>query len=272
MKCTTLTRAATAAIALLGATHSNAQFWTYTDQTTPHCITHTSGWGFHVTLANNDELTLTECFAAPNQQQTILPLSAPFSSGTYKIVGITYPGELRDGGILGTYRGLALALTLPSSLRNIGDFAFYNCHAFQDSLIIPNAVTNIGTGAFAGCWNFMGSLAIPDSVLTLGPGAFFECEWFDGTLTLSKSLKEIPAFAFYGCKRLQNPASLVIPHGVTNIGFSAFQHCTSLLEAPVIPNTVTSIEDFAFSSCTSLSGHLNLPDSVTYIGDLAFSL
>lgn len=59
-----------------------------------------------------------------------------------------------------------------------------------------------------------------------------------------------------------------IPNGVTTIGQSAFENCTSLAEVN-IPNGVTSIEAGAFSSCTSLA-KVNIPNGVTYIGDNAF--
>ena len=62
---------------------------------------------------------------------------------------------------------------------------------------------------------------------------------------------------------------LIIPDGVTSIGYSAFRNCTSLTSI-TIPNSVTSIGDSAFSDCTSLTS-VTIPDSVTSIGDYAFA-
>jgi hypothetical protein len=62
--------------------------------------------------------------------------------------------------------------------------------------------------------------------------------------------------------------SIKVPDGMTSIGASAFQSCTSLASID-IPDSVTSIGNSAFSSCTSLAS-IDLPDNLTSIGDIAF--
>ena len=61
---------------------------------------------------------------------------------------------------------------------------------------------------------------------------------------------------------------VVIPSGVTNIGYNAFYGCTSLTSV-IITNGVTSIKNEAFRDCKCLSS-IVLPDNVTEIGKNAF--
>ena len=65
--------------------------------------------------------------------------------------------------------------------------------------------------------------------------------------------------------------SVVIPNGVTHIGYRAFSFsdCSSLTSI-TIPDSVTSIGERAFSDCSSLT-RITIPDSVTSIGGRAFS-
>lgn len=61
---------------------------------------------------------------------------------------------------------------------------------------------------------------------------------------------------------------VVIKHGVTSIGDSAFSDCSTLTDV-TIPDSVTSIRDCAFLFCNSLTS-VTIPDSVTSIGFHAF--
>ena len=61
---------------------------------------------------------------------------------------------------------------------------------------------------------------------------------------------------------------VVIPEGVTEIGFGAFYECGSLRSVTILPS-VTSIGGRAFFWCGSLRS-VTIPDSVTSIGDQAF--
>ena len=67
----------------------------------------------------------------------------------------------------------------------------------------------------------------------------------------------------------KNVTKVVIPYGVTTIGYRAFFFCRQLTNV-TIPNSVTSIKPGAFDGCRELT-NVTIPDSVTSIGDRAFS-
>ena len=102
-------------------------------------------------------------------------------------------------------------------------------------------------------------------------GTTGDCTWtLDGThLTISGN----GAMENYSSWSNKHPwpdtiTSVTIEDGVTTIGDSAFDNCSSL-ESIIIPDSVITIGDSAFSDCTSLLSVV-IPDSVTTIGSSAF--
>jgi len=89
------------------------------------------------------------------------------------------------------------------------------------------------------------------------------------TVTIPDTIAGLPVTSIGGEGYFfQSITSVIIPGSVTNIGNSAFAHCTSLTNA-TIPNSVVNVGSGAFSYCTNLAG-ATLPDSVSSIGDHAF--
>ena len=154
------------------------------------------------------------------------------------------------------------ALTIPSSVTNIGSYAFSGCSGLT-SVTIPNSVTNIGSGAFYVC-SGLTSVTIPDSVTSIGNYAFYKCSGLT-SVTIPNSVTSIGSSAFSGCSGL---TSATIPNSVTSIGSSAFSGCSGLTSV-TIPNSVTTIESYAFSGCSGLTS-VTISDGVTGIDYGAF--
>lgn len=85
------------------------------------------------------------------------------------------------------------------------------------------------------------------------------------SVVIEKGVTSIGNSAFEDCSSL---TSVTIPDSVTSIGDWAFHSCTSL-GSVTIGNSVKSIRYGAFSSCDSLQS-VTIPDSVTSIGETAF--
>jgi hypothetical protein len=66
----------------------------------------------------------------------------------------------------------------------------------------------------------------------------------------------------------ENEENIVIPNGITKIGYCAFKDCSNI-KTVIIPDTVTTISSKAFKGCVRLD-RINIPDSVKTMGSEAF--
>ena len=155
-------------------------------------------------------------------------------SGSYKV-------EM-PSGVLTSSSGCTGALVIDSTVKTIGDNAFYDVLGFLSqakitSVSIPASVTSIGANAFRG--TSLTSVVIPNSVTSIGGSAFQDTKSLTSAV-LSSSLKSIGYYAFSN----SGLTSVLIPQGVENIGFKSFQG--TQLTAVVIPDSVVIIEEDAF--------------------------
>ena len=179
------------------------------------------------------------------------------------------------------------------------DSPFYRNYDIRN-IVIEYGVTSIGDLAFFDCRN-VESISLSDSVISIGQQSFYWCEKIS-TIYIPKTITNINNKAFVDCRGLtaiivdedneyysndengvlfdkeknvviyypvgNNRTSYIIPTGVTNIGFGAFDGAINLASI-VIPNSVETIEGFAFNDCMSLNS-IVIPDGVTTIEWCAF--
>lgn len=155
------------------------------------------------------------------------------------------------------------SVTIPGSVKSIGDDAFLGCKSLE-TVIIENGVQIIGDHAFSYNGKIR-SISLPDSVKRIGKYAFDSCENLE-KIVLSKKLEFMGEGAFSSCNKLR---SITIPGYLKNIPESAFMFCEELKEVK-IEQGVLIIGDFAFYGCTNLK-KVEVPDSVSMIGEWAFS-
>ena len=165
------------------------------------------------------------------------------------------------------------SITIPGTVTNIGEDAFFNCTNLP-SVTIPPGVVSIGTGAFSSCWGLT-NVMIPGSVASIGQIAFVYCFdlteiTVDATNSYYSSLNGV-LFDKNQTTLIQCPAgiggSYAVPDTVTSIGEEAFATCNGLTSV-TIPGSVASIGENAFADCLSLTNACfegNAPSDGGYI-------
>jgi hypothetical protein len=169
------------------------------------------------------------------------------------------------------YTGAGGAVIIPAAtnglpVMSIGPSAFgnYSYNSTITSISVPNSITNLGNNAFYDC-NALTNINIPGSVTALGSGVCQQCQHLT-TVTLGYGLTNISAYMFdqSGMK------SLVIPNSVTSIGTFAF--AGSSLTNIVMSANLAGIGNQAFNLCYGLRsvyflGNAPAPGSDIFDGD-----
>ena len=143
--------------------------------------------------------------------------------------------------------------TLPSSVTEIGDFAFAGCSGLK--------LIEVERGNKNYCAE-NGVLFTKDkTTLIRYPEGKTEKSY-----TIPGSVTAIGDYAFQGCSGLK---AVAISDGVTKIGREAFCGC-SRLKAVTIPGSVAKIENFAFADCSGLNAVYWLADAYCSVWDSSF--
>lgn len=167
--------------------------------------------------------------------------------------------------------GIFLNDSVPSTISNVDDYAFYGTNLVSISL--PNSVKTIGSYSFAGCHSLV--LASAKYVETIGSYAFYDSAITSGYIPVT--LKSLGSCAYAKCTKI---SSFSVESGNENYsakdGVLFDKDAAELIACPsgksgiyAVPTTVTTIDAYAFSGCSKLEG-IAIPTNVTYISSLAF--
>lgn len=160
-------------------------------------------------------------------------------------------------------------ISLPSTLTTIGQYAFRTVKV--NNITLPESVTEIGNQAFYGC-DYLTEINIPTGVTAIGQMAFYECEKLAIEVTLGSNLTSIGAGAFYGTSitklTIADGADEETGYKITSsyggtTWYGAFQNCVSLTSVS-LGKGLTSLEPATFGGCTSLTD-VTLPSTLTAI-------
>jgi|GEM_PF-4791987 len=123
-------------------------------------------------------------------------LGAPYSAKTYAVK----PGTVGIGGEAFRKNDVLTEVTLPDSLKNIGEFAFSGCSALN-KVVLPESIKYIAGNAFDSCVALT-EIIIPGGVKIIMPDAFNGCS----ELKIFANTKTSPSGWYsgwsQGCKKL----------------------------------------------------------------------
>lgn len=142
------------------------------------------------------------------------------------------------------------SITIPRSLKSIGDNAFYRCNNLK--------TVNISDLAAWCAIDFTKNYSNPNSYLYLNGE---KVDFYN--FTIPNGTKRIGNYAFYN----SSFSSISIPNSVEAIGIGAFENCYNL-HSITLPDGVKSIGENAFYK--TMISEVTIPQSVTAIGNNAF--
>lgn len=162
-----------------------------------------------------------------------VPKEVKKGTETYKVTAIgAYAFADPDYGFNTTLK----SVTLPSSIKTIGDYAFYYCtNTNFTSITIPDGVTEIKTGTFMYCTS-LEKVKLPNSITSIGMGAFSLCSALK-YIKLPDNLTEVKDHAFQGA----NLETIDWPVSLTSVGDSAFYNMLVSIQGVLSPEPIKTI-------------------------------
>ena len=169
------------------------------------------------------------------------------------------------------------SITLPQTLRNLGQYAFLRCTNLTSCIIPDSTITEIPFEAFwkAGLIEFR----VPEGVTYIEQRSFEQMPNLQ-RVQLANSVKSVSPWAFYILDALQDPiyndsmfvlmpmnyqGTYTIPTGIQTICSSAFYGCTKITSL-TIPEGVKRIEHYGLMfSLNAVIKTLHLPASLEYV-------
>lgn len=218
----------------------------------------------------NNQMYLCQNGVIFNKDLSTLIFYLAGNTGSY-----TIPSTVKTVGEYAFYNCINLiGITISSNVTSIGEYAFYGCTNIS-TISIPSGVTQIESYVFYGCTNLT-NITLPESITSIGRYAFRDCVNL-ANFTFPSNLQTIGDYAFYNCTSF---TTITIPASVTSLSSRAFVECENLTNINIDPNSksYSSLEGIVFNKDQTTitiypsgkSGSYKIPSTVTIIGSYAF--
>ena len=126
---------------------------------------------------------------------------------------------------------------VPEGIKEIADGAFGRIPELTE-ITLPDSLKRIGEAAFIYCG--MREITIPKGAAEIERAAFLHCDQLE-TVHLQEGLRVIGWDAFWECSKLTD---IQLPKTLEQIGLRAFEHCTSLKQLTIPASITTLYADF----------------------------
>lgn len=181
-----------------------------------------------------------------------------------------------DGSTLVKYTGTASTVSVPDTVKKIGEEAFAD-NTNVNTVKIPKGVETIAYGAFSYCTQLK-KVSLPDTIVTIGNAAFANCTSLS-SISLGAEVESLGTGVFAGCTSLKN-----VTINKNNSRYTSqkgviydkeqtviYQYCPGKTDASYsMPSTVKDIKKYAFWGCENLK-KVTLNTDFAAIPEYAFS-
>lgn len=218
-------------------------------------------------------LSIGETITYNNATYTITAIG-PQAFTNNKVTDLTLPATLQEIGDSAFYCCSALTSVDASACINlvrIDKYAFFSCDMTTFDMSNCNSLITIADSAFMGCDKVTTITGLADltSLDTIGARAFRGCEALSGTLTLPSSIEYIGPYAFYECLAITD-IDLSACSNLTKIEDGTFSYCKADTLF-TLPNTITSIGTYAFQYNAFSELDLSSLTKLSFVDNCAFS-
>jgi len=159
------------------------------------------------------------------------------------------PSTLKEIGLYAFGKCEALTeLDIPASVETIGEQAFVDCKGLK-KVTFPG-LKKLGNGAFKNCTS-LEEAPLPDCLEEIGSSAFMNCS-LTGEFVFPKNIKSIGGYAFADNKFT---GEITVPYSVTNDNSDVFDNNVGLTKVTILPRDKYKDKDYfhLFQGCTGVT-------------------